>query len=202
MNPFVAIALEVITILTLVGGAAGMLLSLGLLIAPERIRKMDAFLSRSYHFKERLACFDRPVQNPLFIYRHPLVFGLLLVMGAGVTLVFLLLQMDIDHLLSALGVREDRRLLWELALDFMVLTGKIAGVAGLAIGLSLIVAPDRLRRLDSRLNQWIATQPLVDRLDGYNDALDGFSFRHPVLIGILGVLLSAILIFLSLSRFY
>jgi len=202
MSPTAQIFLDATAILTIVSGTAGLLLSLGLIFFPERTRRIDAFLSRTYQVKERLAYFDQTIRNELFIYRHPTLYGGLFVLGAFVTLIFLFFQLDVQRLLAVLPDQETQRLLWKMGLDALVLTGKLAGVLGVVIGLFLMTAPGRLQRIEKRLNAWIATQPLVDRLDVFNQVVNVFSFRHPKLMGSIGVLLSTALILLSLSNFF
>jgi multisubunit Na+/H+ antiporter MnhB subunit len=202
MNPIIEICLDTTAILTIVCGVAGLIFSLSLIFFPERTRAIDEFLSRSYHLKERLAYFDQTIRNELFIYRHPMVWGALLMLGSIVTLIFLFVQMDVERLVGVLPIQENHRLPWEMVLEVFVLTGKLAGVIGVIVGLFLMIAPGRLQRIEKRLNSWIATQPLVDRLDVFNHVVNIFSFRHPMLIGSIGVLLSTILIALSLSNFF
>lgn len=202
MNPMTKIFLDATAILTIVSGTAGLLLSLGLLFFPERTRRIDAFLSRSYRVKERLAYFDQTVRNELFIYKRPRLYGILFISGSLVTLIFLFFQMDIERLLAVLHIQETRRFLWAMVLEAMVLTGQLAGMIGVIIGLFLMTAPGRLQHLENQLNRWIATKPLVDRLDVFNHVVNVFSFRHPVLIGSIGILLSTTLILLSLFSFF
>lgn len=202
MSPMTSIFFDATAILTIVSGAAGLLLSLGLMFFPERTRRIDAFLSRTYQLKERLAYFDQTVRNELFIYQRPRLYGILFLAGSIVTLVFLFFQMDVERLLAVLHVQESRRFLWAMVLEALVVTGQLAGLLGVIIGLFLMTAPGRLQRIENRLNKWIATQPLVDRLDVFNHVVNVFSFRHPLLIGAIGVLLSTTLILLSLSSFF
>jgi hypothetical protein len=202
MNAIVDICLDTTAILTIVCGAAGLIFSLSLIFFPERMRAIDAFLSRTYHLKERLAYFDQTIRNELFIYRHPVGCGCCFIVGSVVALIFLFAQMDVARLLSVLQIQDTQRLLWEMVLEGLVIAGKLAGAIGVIIGLFLIIAPGRLQRIENRLNSWVATQPLVDRLDVFNHVVNVFSFRHPILIGSIGVLLSIVLIALSISSFF
>ena len=202
MNAIVDICLDTTAILTIVCGVAGLIFSLSLIFFPERMRAIDAFLSRTYHLKERLAYFDQTIRNELFIYRHPMVCGCCFIIGSVVTLIFLFTQMDVARLLGVLQIQDTQRLLWEMVLEGLVIAGKLAGAIGVIIGLFLIIAPGRLQRIENRLNSWVATQPLVDRLDVFNHVVNVFSFRHPILIGSIGVLLSIVLIALSISSFF
>lgn len=202
MNAIVDICLDTTAILTIVCGAAGLIFSLSLIFFPERLRAIDAFLGRTYHLKERLAYFDQTIRNELFIYRHPVGCGCCFIVGSVVTLIFLFTQMDVARLLGVLQIQDTQRLLWEMVLEGLVIAGKLAGAIGVIIGLFLIIAPGRLQRIENRLNSWVATQPLVDRLDVFNHVVNVFSFRHPILIGSIGVLLSIVLIALSISSFF
>jgi hypothetical protein len=202
MNAIVDICLDTTAILTIVCGAAGLIFSLSLIFFPERMRAIDTFLSRTYHLKERLAYFDQTIRNELFIYRHPVGCGCCFIVGSVVALIFLFTQMDVARLLGVLQIQDTQRLLWEMVLEGLVIAGKLAGAIGVIIGLFLIIAPGRLQRIENRLNSWVATQPLVDRLDVFNHVVNVFSFRHPILIGSIGVLLSIVLIALSISSFF
>jgi len=202
MNAIIDICLDTTAILTIVCGAAGLIFSLSLIFFPERMRAIDTFLSRTYHLKERLAYFDQTIRNELFIYRHPLGCGFCFIIGSMVTMIFLFTQMDVARLLGVLQVQDTQRLLWEMVLEGLVIVGKLAGAIGVIIGLFLIIAPGRLQRIENRLNSWVATQPLVDRLDVFNHVVNMFSFRHPILIGSIGVMLSIVLIALSISSFF
>jgi hypothetical protein len=202
MNAIVDICLDTTAILTIVCGAVGLIFSLSLIFFPERMRAIDTFLSRTYHLKERLAYFDQTIRNELFIYRHPVGCGCCFIVGSVVALIFLFTQMDVARLLGVLQIQDTQRLLWEMVLEGLVIAGKLAGAIGVIIGLFLIIAPGRLQRIENRLNSWVATQPLVDRLDVFNHVVNVFSFRHPILIGSIGVLLSIVLIALSISSFF
>jgi hypothetical protein len=202
MNAIVDICLDTTAILTIVCGAAGLIFSLSLIFFPERMRAIDTFLSRTYHLKERLAYFDQTIRNELFIYRHPVGCGCCFIVGSVVALIFLFTQMDVARLLGVLHIQDTQRLLWEMVLEGLVIAGKLAGAIGVIIGLFLIIAPGRLQRIENRLNSWVATQPLVDRLDVFNHVVNVFSFRHPILIGSIGALLSIVLIALSISSFF
>ena len=128
--------------------------------------------------------------------------GCCFIVGSVVALIFLFTQMDVARLLAVLQIQDTQRLLWEMVLEGLVIAGKLAGAIGVIIGLFLIIAPGRLQRIENRLNSWVATQPLVDRLDVFNHVVNVFSFRHPILIGSIGVLLSIVLIALSISSFF
>lgn len=202
MDPLLEICLDATAIFTIVWGIAGLLLSLGLMFFPKHIRSIDKFFSRSYKLKERLTYFDQSIPNEALIYRRPLFFGILFTIGSVVTLIFLFSQLDLDHLLAVLNLQPSQRLLWQMALETLVLAGKLAGIIGAVIGLFLMIAPSRLQRIEDRLNAWVATQPLVDRLDGFNQVVNVFSFRHPLLIGSIGTILSLTLITLSIISFF
>jgi hypothetical protein len=202
MSPITAMALEATGALTLVFGVCGTLFSLALLFFPDLTRAASDFFNRNIDLKTRLAYFDRRIRDDLFVYRHPVVYGLLMIFGAVVTLVFLTYRLDIPGLLAVLRVPPAHRPLWELGCLFLAAVGQVAAAAGIAIGLLLIAAPARLRRWEERLNAWVPTQPLVDRLDALHHEVNVFSFRHPVLMGSLGLALSLVLIALSLTNFF
>jgi hypothetical protein len=202
MSPLTEMALEATAALTLVFGVCGTLFSIALIFFPDLTRAVSDFFNRNIDLKTRLAYVDRNIRDDMFVYRHPVVYGLLMIAGAVVTLVFLTFRLDIPQLLAVLGIRSAHRPLWELACLFLAAVGQVAAAAGIAIGLFLILAPGRLKHWEARLNAWVPTQPLVDRLDVFHHVVNVFSFRHPVLMGSLGLVLSLVLVALSLTNFF
>jgi hypothetical protein len=201
-NPFIDMLLEATGALTLVFGVLGALFSISLIFFPDLTRRVSDFFNRHIDLNARLAYFDRRIRDDLFVYRHPVAYGLLLIAGAGVTLVFLTYRLDIPRLLTGLGLAGSQRELWELAGRFLAALCRVGAVGGIGVGLFLILAPGRLKRWEERLNTWVATQPLVDRLDVFHHVVNVFSFRHPILIGSFGLALSLVLIALSLVNFF
>lgn len=202
MNALKDILLDVTAISTVVFGAAGLLLSLALIFFPDLTRSVDAFLSKNYDLKKRLAYFDQTIRDDLFVYRHPKVYGTTLIAGAVFALIYFWLGLDIERLLNVVQVAPQKRLLWEMALQAASLAGQAAALAGIVIGLFLIFAPGRLQRMEHKLNKWVATQHLIDKLDVFNQVVNIFSFRHPILIGSVGAALSALLLFLAVMNFF
>jgi hypothetical protein len=197
-----SILLDVTAILTVVFGVAGLVLSLALIFFPDLTRAVDAFFSKNYDLNKRLAYFDQTIRNDLFVYRHPKLYGATLIAGAFIALIYFWFGLDIGRLIEVLQVAPQNRLIWEMVLRVASLTGQAAALAGIVIGAFLMLAPGRLQRMERTLNKWIATQHLIDRLDVFNHVVDVFSFRHPLLIGSIGAVLSALLLFLAITNFF
>ena len=197
-----SILLDVTAILTVVFGVAGLVLSLALIFFPDLTRAVDAFFSKNYDLNKRLTYFDQTIRNDLFVYRHPKLYGATLIAGAFIALIYFWFGLDIVRLIEVLQVAPQNRLICEMVLQVASLTGQAAALAGIVIGAFLMLAPGRLQRMERTLNKWIATQHLIDRLDVFNHVVDVFSFRHPLLIGSIGAVLSALLLFLAITNFF
>ena len=76
--------------------------------------------------------------------------------------------------------------------------GKVGCLAGLAIGLLMVFKPDLMEGIESRLDSWFETKPMLDKLDKSSYDMDSFFFRHPVAVGLVGAVISFFLISLSI----
>jgi len=64
----------------------------------------------------------------------------------------------------------------------------------------LILAPAKLRRVEQRLNRWIETRVLIDRINRPVKSLDMVFFRYPVFFGLVAGSISSLLIVLSIMN--
>jgi hypothetical protein len=67
-----------------------------------------------------------------------------------------------------------------------------------AAGVGLILAPKTLRAIEQRLNRWIETRVLVDKINRPVKSLDMVFFRYPIFFGLLAGSVSCLLIVLSI----
>jgi hypothetical protein len=64
-------------------------------------------------------------------------------------------------------------------------------------GAFLLLAPDKMRNVDRKVNIWFETKGIFARFDQAGPELDVFLFRHPFFFGLSGVLVSFLIITLS-----
>jgi hypothetical protein len=62
----------------------------------------------------------------------------------------------------------------------------------------LLLAPDKMRNVDRKVNIWFETRGMFAKLDQTGPELDVFLFRHPFFFGLSGVLVSFLIITLSI----
>ncbi len=61
-----------------------------------------------------------------------------------------------------------------------------------------MVAPAKMKRFENKLNSWIETRSIFDKLDRSSQNVDSFFFRHPFLVGLTGAILSFLIISLTI----
>lgn len=190
------ICLQAVSIFVLILGIVGLVLSLLLVITPNTIKSVSHALNRYVGVEKKLAYLNKPIQTDSFTYQHNILTGLSLIGGALFFLVFLFFRFDVAKTLN-LFLGHDYLFLYEIVLRSIVLIGKIAGVAGVAIGLCLLFLPETMVRIENRMDSWVATQDMVDKLDAFHFGIDKIILRFPLLFGFTGLMTSAVLIVLS-----
>jgi hypothetical protein len=55
-----------------------------------------------------------------------------------------------------------------------------------------------MKRIENIMNAWIETRPVFDKLDESKRELDTLFFRHPVIFGSIGLIISLFVIVLSI----
>ncbi len=76
--------------------------------------------------------------------------------------------------------------------------GRIGCLLGLVAGVGLVVAPERMRAIDRKLNTRYDTGEWIDRMQRSTHSFDSLFFRYPILFGLLGGSISSLLIVLSI----
>ncbi len=198
MNLLLEIGLQTIEILTLVFGILGMTLSLMLLFAPRATQSVSNLFNRSLDIDRKLGFLDRDIPTENFVYGHSIAVGALLVAGSTFAFLFFLFKFDVSlFTLIFFGIR-GYTVFGEILFQTIGWIGRVACLFGLAAGLSLILAPRRLRAIERRMNRWIETRVLIEKVNRPVKSLDTVFFRYPIFFGLLGGSISCLLIVLSI----
>jgi hypothetical protein len=200
-NFFWAICLQALEIITLVVGIVGMVLSMLLLLAPRLLNRIGESLNRSIDVDNKISRLgDRSIPTAAFFYRHNIISGVCLIVGAVFVLLFLFFRFDIDGLVSVFFGNDQFKVAYEILITTMALLGKVAGAAGLLIGVILVSRPEKMQQIERRMDSWFATQPIWEKLDRSRPSVDTFVYRRPIIFGAIGLFSSVVLTFLAVSN--
>ena len=195
------IFLQAIEIVTLVIGVVGVLLSLLLLLLPQVLRKTATALNHTVDIDTKISRFiDRDIRTENLIYRHNITSGVCMIVTSAFILVFLFYRLDVDGFMKVFFAESGYSTTDEIIITSMALIAKIAAVIGMLIGSILLFSPELMRKFEKRLDTWFATKPFWDKLDRTHLNVDSLVFRWPTLFGIIGLLTSALLTFLSVRN--
>jgi hypothetical protein len=183
------ICLQAILILTIVIGISGISIFLCLLISPNSCNRMSNFCNRRVNIFHNLNRLNKYISTDRLLYDHNKLFGIALILGATFSFIFFFFQLKTPHVPN---------IIIELIINFLVLLCKIASLAGIALGLFLLLAPDRIRRIEKIMNIEVDTQSAVDRLDEFRNSVDPIFFQHSFMFGSIGLIASIILTSLSI----
>ena len=191
MRLLIDIFLTASEILMVVIGALGVLLSAFLLFNPALIARWSEFFNRSIDLDRLMPVLNRPVATNGLAYKHPIIFGLVLLIGSVFVLHFLYFQLDTPVLTGLFG---------GMIFDALVIIGKLASFCGIAIGLALMFVPGKIKILEQKLDAWFDTEPLAQKLNQPIPKVDPVFLRHPLLFGAIGLLSSFVLLILGAAN--
>ncbi|MEW6673415.1 MAG: hypothetical protein AB1427_17075 [Thermodesulfobacteriota bacterium] len=192
------ICLQSISIFVLILGIIGLGLSLLLVISPNTAKSLSNTFNKYIVVDKKLTYLNKPIQTDSFTYQHNVLIGLSLAGGSIFFLVFLYFRFDVAKILNMFH-GYNYLFLYEILLKSVVLVGKIAGFTGFVIGLCLLFLPDLMVKIENKMDAWITTQDMVDKLDELHLGIDNIILRFPLLFGFTGLMTSAVLIILSIA---
>jgi hypothetical protein len=192
------ICLKAVEILTLIFGILGMTFSLMMLFSPSLAKNLSNILNRSVSLEKRLEYLDKDIQIDAFVYNHNVLLGALFIGGALFALFFFLFNLDAVSFAKIFFGKPKHTLAVEIIFYSVTWIGKVVCILGIVFGTILMIAPNKLRRIESRLNSWFETKPMIAKLDNSSRDLDTFFFRHPMAFGLIGAIISFFLIVLSI----
>ena len=192
MQTVLEIIIRVVEILTILAGSAGVCLSLVLLFFPGLILRANRALNRQVLTDSQLAALNPSVCSESFVLRHHAASGGFIVAGSIFILFFLFVN---GRSPGSFGLFED------MAIDFIVLLGKTAGVVGLVSGTVLFFFSSAFRALGQKTNICIDTRPVFSKLDTVRVDVDSLIIRNSWVFGLAGLAVSAALIYISVVNF-
>jgi hypothetical protein len=192
------IGLQVIEILTLTFGILGMTFSAMLMFSPNLTKNFSNILNRSINVDEKISFLDKDVEITAYFYGHHIVVGLLLIAGSAFVLFFFYFSLDVAKFTKVFFSSPKQVFFGEILINSILWVGRITCLAGLFFGGWLMVAPAKMKRFENKLNYWIETRSIFDKLDRSSQNVDSFFFRHPFLVGLTGAILSFLIISLTI----
>jgi len=189
MDVFFEIAIEATPILTLVFGVTGLVLAVLLLFAPGIIVSVGRFFNYRVNMNRIIPYLNKDIRTEHFTSRYNRLCGAGLLGGS----LFVLY-----HLILTSGVSPFSGLLWSILFDVYILLLEISAAAGTILGIVLILFPEKIKKLEGKVNSWFDTEPVANSLDAFHDGVDIIFLRHPLLFGALILLASFFLTVMSI----
>lgn len=197
MEFFQEIALSVLEILTLVFGILGLTFSVLLLFSPNLAKNVSNLFNRQVNFDKKMKYLDKDIKIDTLVYKHHVLVGTGLILGSFFSLIFFFFNMDFSAVAHILFASQKNTLHKVIVLQSVLWVAKIACLLGLVCGVFLVFIPKRMQNFESKLNVWLATQPLIDKLNDSKRDLDPILFRNVFIFGLTGAIISSALVILS-----
>jgi len=191
------IGLRAAEILTLVFGILGVTFSLLLLLSPDLTRSISDVFNRHISIDEKVTYLDKDVRVDSLIYSHNTLLGTCLIFGSVFSLIFFFFRLDVSNFANIFFLSHQHLSTNEIIFKTVSWVGKVASFFGLFFGAILFFAPNKMRDIENKLNVRFETRPIFDKLNESNYAFDAILFRHPVISGLVGLVISFLIIILS-----
>ena len=198
MSIFQQIALEAVEILTLVFGILGITFSLLLIFSPSLTKSISAVFNRNVNIDDTVSLLDKDVSVDSFIYSHNVIFGICLSAGSAFALIFFFFSLDVSSFANIFFVPGKYVSTNKMIFEAVSWIGKVACFLGLICGIILFIAPDKMKRIENVMASWFETRPVFEKLDESKRELDTLFFRHPIVCGAIGLIISVFVIVLSI----
>jgi hypothetical protein len=198
MNLLWEIGLQTIEVLTLVFGILGMTLSLMLLFAPRVARNVSNVFNRSLDVDQRLGFLDKDISTENLVYGHPKLVGTLLLAGSGFAFLFFVFKFDVPNFAMIFFGSRNPTVFGEIIFQTVAWVGRLGCLFGVLAGIGLILAPQKMQAIEKRMNRWIETRLLIEKVNRPIKGLDTIFFRYPIFFGLFGGSVSCLLIVLSI----
>lgn len=189
-----------VEIFAVVVGVCGLALSLALIFSPNRLQRISQLFNRSVDVDKTITSLDKELGTERLIYQHNVLAGVCIIIGSAFVLVFLLYRFDATRFAQAFFSDQKLMPTYQMILSALALLGKVAGVVGLLIGSILLFTPQQLKGFEKRINYKYSTQSIINKLDNTQADIDSFVFQKPRLFGLIGAILSAILLILAFDN--
>ena len=192
------ILLQTVEILTLLFGILGLAFSLMLAISPAIVETIGKLMNRHINFEKNLAVLDKDITTGHLFYNHPTIAGICLIAGSVFALVFFFFKLDVSNFSRIFLGSNTASITGELLFSSLAWIGKIACMLGFLYGLGLLVAPRFMQTIETKMNAWVETRPALEKLNSQEHTLDSFLYRFPITFGVIGAIISFLLIVLSI----
>jgi protein-S-isoprenylcysteine O-methyltransferase Ste14 len=123
-----------------------------------------------------------------------------MVAGSVFAFIFFFFDMNIANFANVFLVSGKYFVIFEIVFYAFAWIAKIACILGIVFGGFLLFAPDKMRKVDQKVNIWFETRGIFAKLDQTGPELDVFLFRHPFFFGLTGALVSFLIITLSIAN--
>lgn len=200
LQDFLNVAAHATYNLLLAFGIATLIIGVLLMLNSAMVFRWNEKMNLWISTRSLLRPLERPREIHHHLYRRHRVAGTLLMASALYALYVLLGQYRPEPIVQAY-----RDLMNPVAMSWVVDGLHVGLVAGSALvlvtGATLLLAPDRLRALESWTDRQISARQATKRAETLNYSSDAFIRSHPTLVGSL-VTLASLYVLLSLAFFW
>lgn len=172
-----------LAVFLLIGSLMGVVTALLLLFKPQLLQRVNRVANHWVSMRQISQWLDRSIRTERWFYRHHLVLGPLVVVGAAYMLLYFGGRLDRAATLRLLDGYIANPQLASMLLQALVLFAQIGAVLALLIGMVYWIRPSLLRGLETQSNQWVSSRQATKVMDVTNDQVDRFVEQHAQRVG-------------------
>lgn len=183
-NPIVADLLwRSLAIFLLIGAFMGVATALLLIFKPQLLQRVNRVANYWVSLRHISQLMDRSIRTERWFYRHHLLLGPLVVVGAGYMLLYFAWLLDRAAAVRALGGYVADPQLASALLQALLLFTQIGAAVALLIGAVYWVRPSLLRGFETQANQWVSSRQATKVMDVTHEQVDMFVAQHAQGVG-------------------
>lgn len=177
------------TLFLMLGGLAGMLTGLLLILRPDWLECVGKVLNRWISTRRMDRKLESTVRLDPWFYRHRQGASALTLLGAVYVLFYFIAQFDKTDALAGLMQRlGNHPALLEWLLDAVVLASLIGAMFAAFVSLFLMFRPSQLREFEQAANQWLSLRRALKPLEMPRSGLDEYVLHNARWVGVLLIL--------------
>ncbi|MGD8828097.1 MAG: hypothetical protein PVG21_05300 [Gammaproteobacteria bacterium] len=174
----VTLVLAIASGLIAFGALLGLVLGVGLLVAPAKTERLQAMMNRRFSLRRAMKPLEIPRPKERAFYRHHRIWGTGIVLGATIyILTWSLMDAKAINALAPNPFGVDRWL-FDSAEIFLTVGNFLA----LAVGLIVFFRPSLLKRVESTANHWVSSRRWLKGLERETTAADMIARKRPRLV--------------------
>lgn len=186
---------------SIVAGALGIMLFLIMLSNLDILRIAGKLFNTSISTKEIEQSVNRQTDLEKIFYAYPKPLGFIIVVASSYVIFFLFVQLDIENILNMINMKTNLRPFAQALLQTAHVFCMLSMIVSIIFGIIMMACKESAEKISLFCSQWLNTEQFQEKLDEtVMKDTDTICFLHHKILGVLGLMVSVLLILFAVSN--